>query len=184
MADAVEEEIAKGRLWRAKEILRGRLADAAYDPVLFSRYAEVLAAMGDHDEAGRYYLLAGCADGDAGALARAFVTRRRAMTFAQLWSQMPAAARRGLEDGLPAPAMDLLRASGFDGRVVKKHLSALSSRSKANADQRATLRNKVAEIARGERIGLVMAGIVLVVMAVGVVGTIRLIWWAILGLLG
>ena len=180
----MQEEIANGRLWRAKEILRGRLANADYDPARFAQYADVLAAMHDDDEAGRYYLLAGRTDGKAGALARAFLARRSARGFARLWADMPAAACRGHAE-MPAPGtLALLREAGFEPPTIKKLLAEGRRRTKANKDRRKTLRKRLAEEARGQRIGLVMAAILLVVLTVGVVGTIRLVWWGIAKVVG
>ncbi len=184
MRDRAGEEISKGRLWRAKEILRGRLADAEYEPALFEQMGDVLAAMHDDDEAGRFYLLAGRADGEAGALARAFLTRRSKRSFARLWSGMPAAACRGQAERLAPGTLALLKEAGFEPPAIKQLLAEGRRRTKANSARRKTLRTRLAEEARSQRIGFVMATILLVVLAVGTVGTIRLIGWAIAKLAG
>ena len=184
MQDRAQDEAANGHLWRAKEILRGRIAAAAYDPALFERYADVLAAMHDDDEAGRFYLLAGKSEGNAGALARAFLARRARRTFAQLWSEMPAAASRSGREAVPAATVQLLASGGFDVGVIRKHLADQRLRSKANRERRKKLRVSVSDMASSERIGLVMAAILLVVLTVGVIGTVRLIWWGIFALFG
>ncbi len=49
--DRAADELAKGRAWRAKEILSGKLRDAPYDADLFKAYADVLLAMRDEREA-------------------------------------------------------------------------------------------------------------------------------------
>jgi hypothetical protein len=179
MPDRAEEEIANGRLWRAKEILRGRLAASEYDAQLFARYAGVLAAMQDDDEAGRFHLLAGSVAGAGGTLARAFLARRSSWGFAQLWSDMPAAARRGSAASVPAGTRDLLREAGFAGTQMERHLADLGARHAAIGARRKGLRLDSAARIRGQRIGLVMAAILLVVLSVGLFGTIRLIWWGI-----
>lgn len=184
MPDRAHDEVAKGRLWRAKEILRGRIAGAGYDAGLFERFADVLAAMRDDDEAGRYYLLAGKAEGAAGDLARAFLTRRASRSFAQLWSDMPAAARRSPIEALPASTIDLLTSAGFDLHVIRKHLADQQRRSTDNRDRRRKLLASIPEKVRSERIGLVIAAILFVVLTVGIVGTVRLIWWGIFALFG
>lgn len=125
----VEEEVARGRLWRAKEILAGRLAQADYDIELFNRYATVLHAMGDDDAAGRYYFLGGSTTGAAGELARRFLTRRGAQQLNVLWATMPSAARRVTAGSVPEPAITLLREIGHSPEAVEKYFASLSRKS-------------------------------------------------------
>jgi hypothetical protein len=54
-----ENEVAKGNLWRAKEILQGSIPNAGYDCDLFEKLGIVLLIMGDLPEAGRFLFLAG-----------------------------------------------------------------------------------------------------------------------------
>ena len=51
--DRVDRAIAEGKLWRAKEILEGRLGTPNFDRELLLRYGKVLLAMGDLIVAGR-----------------------------------------------------------------------------------------------------------------------------------
>lgn len=60
--DAVDAAIREGKLWRAKEILQGRLAVAEFDRELLRRYGELLLSMGDLTEAGRMLFCAGARD--------------------------------------------------------------------------------------------------------------------------
>lgn len=110
--ERIDTEIANGRLWRAKQALQGRLRDATYDTTLFRRYGDVLAAMRDDDEAGRYYLLAGATQGEPGRLARAFLARRQGRDAARIWDTMPKAARRSRPASLPIGMQVLLREAG------------------------------------------------------------------------
>lgn len=181
MRDRVEEEIDKGRLWRAKEILRGRLAASDYDPILFAQTADVLAAMRDDDEAGRFYLLAGRADGAAGGLARAHLARRSSMRFPQLWSEMPAAVRRVRMDAIPAATLQMLQAAGWRAHEVEKHLAGLERQRKADLARRRPAEGPVEPWQN--RIGLAMGALLLVLLAVGLVGTMQLIWWGLKALL-
>ena len=57
--ERVDTEVAEGRLWRAKEILQGNIRTLGYDTELFERYGQVLLAMGDVVEAGKYLFLSG-----------------------------------------------------------------------------------------------------------------------------
>lgn len=55
----VEMEIRAGRLWRAKEMVQGALAKPEFDPDLLEKYGQILLAMGDDLEAGRYLFASG-----------------------------------------------------------------------------------------------------------------------------
>lgn len=52
-----KEEIGAGRLWRAKEILASSLATYGYSREIYLAYADVLYALGDKLDSGKYYLL-------------------------------------------------------------------------------------------------------------------------------
>ena len=88
-----DAEVAAGRLWRAKEILTGRLRDADYDPQLFERYGTLLHRMHDDDAAGQYFFLAGITTGPEGELAKSYLQRRRNATLDDIWHSMPRSAR-------------------------------------------------------------------------------------------
>lgn len=57
--DKAREEIEKGNLWRAKEILQGAIRSATYDAHLFEMMGTVFLRMGDLPEAGRFLFLSG-----------------------------------------------------------------------------------------------------------------------------
>lgn len=68
LLDRVEAEIAAGRLWRAKEILRGNIGSGRVDPAVLERYGRLLETLGEQLEAGKYLFLSGArlpAYGDA-----------------------------------------------------------------------------------------------------------------------
>jgi tetratricopeptide (TPR) repeat protein len=52
-------ELAKSRLWRAKEILQGAINTYGYNTELYETYGIVLLKMGDLIEAGKYLFLSG-----------------------------------------------------------------------------------------------------------------------------
>lgn len=54
-----ERELHAGRIWRAKEILRGAVGSAQSDPLLLERYGQLLDALGDRYEAARYLFASG-----------------------------------------------------------------------------------------------------------------------------
>ena len=53
----VEAELCDGRAWRAREILASSLSAYGYSREIYLAYANVLVQLGDHLEAGRFYLL-------------------------------------------------------------------------------------------------------------------------------
>ncbi len=56
----VDEAIANGSLWKAKEILHGNVDSAhGYRPLFYEKYGQVLLQMGDLIEAGKYLFLSG-----------------------------------------------------------------------------------------------------------------------------
>ena len=57
--DRVDEAIAQGEVWRAKEILRGNIRLRGYDVDLFERYGRLLLEIGEMSEAGKYLFLSG-----------------------------------------------------------------------------------------------------------------------------
>ncbi|MDQ3800625.1 MAG: hypothetical protein M3384_14345 [Acidobacteriota bacterium] len=57
--EKAERELAKGNLWRAKEILQGSLPSAGYNIELFEKFGIVLLQMGDLPEAGKFLFLSG-----------------------------------------------------------------------------------------------------------------------------
>ncbi len=58
-SDAVAEALATGKLWRAKEILSGRIASQPFSPELYEQLGALLLRMGDDLAAGKFLLLSG-----------------------------------------------------------------------------------------------------------------------------
>lgn len=121
---AIESEIAEGRVWRARELLAARVAKSDFDPDLFRRYAAVLQDMGDQDEAGRFYMLAGERSGTEGLLADQFL-KRRDQALSELWAAMPDAARRVTPESAVQPMIALLLQAGYGKEAVASLISGL-----------------------------------------------------------
>ena len=51
--------LAANELWRAKEILRGRIGNQPYSPELYEQYGNLLLRMHDTMQAGKYLFLSG-----------------------------------------------------------------------------------------------------------------------------
>lgn len=106
-----EREIAAGRTWRAKEILRGTLSHRA-EPELLERYGRLLDALGERYEAGKYLFLSGVRTPEYTATIELFLRRTAARRDADFVHLFPAAVRRLPFEQLPAQVQDDLKARG------------------------------------------------------------------------
>lgn len=93
----VDREIGSGRLWRAKEILQGRLSGPDFDDALLERYGLVLLLMGDTLEAGRYLFASGVRKPEYAEAIGLFRSRHQAESPGKLLALMPAMVRRRRE---------------------------------------------------------------------------------------
>lgn len=96
-----EAEIASGRAWRAKEILRGALATRA-EPELLERYGRLLESLGERYEAGKYLFLSGAQSPEYAEAIELFLTRNAARRDADFLKLFPVAVRRLPFEQLPA----------------------------------------------------------------------------------
>jgi tetratricopeptide (TPR) repeat protein len=86
-------EINRGRLWKAKEILRGAIGQREYDLDLYRAYGELLLKMGELPEAGKYLFLSGSESVDHESAVQEFLRRWGAHGSRLLYSRFPARAR-------------------------------------------------------------------------------------------
>ena len=108
----VDHEVAAGRLWRAKEILQGRLPSAGYDAGLYERYGILLLQLGDMKEAGKYLFLSGSRK-PAYEQAIGIFIGRHAKSVNTLYGSFPAAVRAADPSSYPASVLDELQALDF-----------------------------------------------------------------------
>lgn len=108
----VDHELAAGRLWRAKEILQGRLPSAGYDTCLYERYGTILLQMGDMKEAGKYLFFSGIRK-PAYEQAIGIFIGRHAKSINTLYGSFPAAVRGAAPSSYPACVLDELQALDF-----------------------------------------------------------------------
>ena len=95
----VADELAMGRAWRAKELLRGHIGSDAYDVELYQAYADLLARLGELPEAGKYYLLAGALGPEHKEAVELFLARYRKCQPVEVYRAFPSMARlRRLEE--------------------------------------------------------------------------------------
>jgi hypothetical protein len=92
--DRVDRAIAEGKLWRAKEILEGRLGAPDFDRELLLRYGKVLLAMGDLIAAGRALFFSGSRDPEFCEAIRLFLARHPRTDSKRFVSGMPLMVRR------------------------------------------------------------------------------------------
>lgn len=107
-----DAEIAAGRVWRAKELLRGNLSSRA-EPALLERYGWLLEELGDRVEAGRYLFFSGSRRPEYEPPIALFLERHAKKNARRaLIALIPAAVRRRRFDELPPALQEDLRRMG------------------------------------------------------------------------
>lgn len=121
--ERVEKALAEGKLWKAKEVLQGRIAASGFDPALYEKYGTVLLAMGDLVEAGKYLFLAG-ADGPEHLNAKElYLSRHAGNGWRNLYATFPSRAKLPDLSEYPEAVADELRRSGYS-EEERKNLKA------------------------------------------------------------
>lgn len=88
-----DDEAAAGRLWRAREILEGNLANTGFDPELYEALGRVLMQMGDVPTAGKFLFLSGARDPDYQPAIELYL-QRHGGTWQNLLGTFPRQVRR------------------------------------------------------------------------------------------
>ena len=104
-----ESELHAGRLWRAKEIMRGAIGAGHSDPRLLERYGQLLDALGDRMEAGRYLFASGVREARYEEAIKLFLDRHARATPDQFAQLMPRSVRRTAFPELPPVLQEDLR---------------------------------------------------------------------------
>ena len=118
----VDEAIARGEAWRAKEMLRGNIGSGSYDSQLYERYGKLLLDLGELAEAGKYFFLSGRRESEYEEAIEVYLSRHPRSRPELLFRSFPSGARfrelhryplevrRTLEErGLPQHFADLNR---------------------------------------------------------------------------
>lgn len=108
-----DREVANGRAWRAKEMLRGAVRTYPTDPRVLTAYAVVLDSLGDRVEAGKYYFLSGERGGRAAGPIGTFLERHGRGRVEDLIAQFPRAIRTCALRDLPDVVVADLEARGL-----------------------------------------------------------------------
>lgn len=118
--ERVERALTEGKLWKAKEVLQGRIAASGFDPALYEKYGTVLLAMGDLVEAGKYLFLAG-ADGPEYLNAEElYLSRHAGNGWQNLYATFPSRAKLLDLSEYPEAVADELRRLGYPEEERRK----------------------------------------------------------------
>ena len=104
-----ENELHAGRLWRAKEILRGAIAAGHANSLVLERYGQLLDALGDRVDAGRYLFASGLREARYAEAIKLFLDRHARATPDQFAQLMPRSVRRTPFSDLPPALQEDLR---------------------------------------------------------------------------
>jgi len=99
----VDEALARGQVWRAKEILRGNIGQRPYDPELYRRYGRLLLKLGDLPEAGKYLFLSCDRSEDCSEAIDVYLDRFGRHGLGALYSTFPSRARLSRRSDYPEP---------------------------------------------------------------------------------
>lgn len=128
--ERVDGEVAAGRPWRAKEILRGHVAARWPGPIVSERYGLLLADLGDRLEAGKFLFLSGVRKPEYEDHIRLFLSRHGGSGPEDLVAQCPKSFRRQPFVDLPPQLQTELSAMGVrkDAFGERMRLSSPPSR--------------------------------------------------------
>lgn len=120
--ERAQDEIAKGRLWRAKDILAGGIGSHPYEASLYLAYGELLLQMGDLRQAGRFLFLSGSKKTEHHQAIDLFLSQFKSGHKNELYAAFPARARLSKLSDYPQRVADELRKKGFE--EIIKHPAA------------------------------------------------------------
>jgi hypothetical protein len=109
-------EVARGRLWRAKELLQGSLGNFGYNLELYEEYGSVLMQMGDLPAAGKFLFLSGVRRTEYDEPIALYLKRHKGSP-AQLFSSFPRKARLTVLATYPKAVESDLRQLGFPNNL-------------------------------------------------------------------
>jgi hypothetical protein len=112
----VRAALDEGTLWRAKEILQGRVGTMPYSPELYEQYGAVLLAMQDRMQAGKYLFLSGVRRVEYEEAIAMFLERHGARKRQDLVASFPAHARSLSIDRFPGNVRAALIERGVRNR--------------------------------------------------------------------
>lgn len=168
--DVVDQAIADGKLWKAKEVLQGRLASPEFDPDVLRRYGEVLLAMGDMIEAGRMLFGSGVRRPEYSEAIELFLSRNRRDVPTRFLAALPLMVRRQdqLAGFIASPEFEV---SGWTPEAIGSIPSFIPKGPKVPTTWRQRVRERTMNA-----LGIAVAIFVSISFMVGVITIIRTIW--------
>jgi hypothetical protein len=121
-SDKLAKALADGQLWRAKEILSGRIASGPFSPDTYEQFGLLLLRMGDDLQAGKYLFLCGRRQPEYQRSIDLFFRRYSRAGWQSLLAALPTAARRCSWSDLPGNVRDELVAAGVPPRPGREVL--------------------------------------------------------------
>jgi hypothetical protein len=115
-SDKLAHALRDGQLWRAKEILSGRIASGPFSPDTYEQFGVLLLRMGDDLQAGKYLFLSGERLPEYKPPIDLFLRRYSRAGWQSLLSAFPSAARRCTWAELPAALREQLVELGVPAR--------------------------------------------------------------------
>jgi hypothetical protein len=110
---AVSQAIESGQLWRAKEILSGRVGTLPFDAELYEQFGALLLRMGDDVQAGRFLFLSGKRRSEYQPAIDLFLRKHVRAGRGDMFAAFPAHVRRRPWVELPAQVQQELEALKF-----------------------------------------------------------------------
>lgn len=111
-ADRLEAALNAGQLWRAKEILTGRLGGTRFSAATCEELGKILLRMGDDLEAGKFLFLSGVRNADYDLPIALYLRRHSKAGWRHLLASFPVSARTATWEDIPAEVRNELRAMG------------------------------------------------------------------------
>jgi hypothetical protein len=108
-----QEQIEAGKLWRAKDILRGSLSNYPFSPELYQAYGELLLRMGDLRDAGKFLFLSGKREPTYENSISIFLSQFPDVKKEQFYSAFPARARLSKLSDYPVVVAEELKKRGY-----------------------------------------------------------------------
>lgn len=120
-----QAESSDGRLWRAKEILASSLSAYGYSREIYLAYANVLVQLGDHLDAGRFYLLSvDEPDDQQRPLVVLFLKRHQKDDWMRLLRRFPKPAQLSERSKYPAYLRNYLETLNAPTNLYQEQLNA------------------------------------------------------------
>ncbi|MDP2601186.1 MAG: hypothetical protein Q8S00_01125 [Deltaproteobacteria bacterium] len=134
----VDAALQRGELWRAKEILRGRVGRSEYDSLLFEKYGVILLRTADLYEAGKFLFLSGVRNEEYAQPIQLFVDRHRRRQPNRIWYAFPRHVQRMNITQWPKSVVEELANFGVDIESLQRARESYAFR-KSSAKNKALL---------------------------------------------